>query len=142
MAWEAHHGRADAVVALQPTSPFRTGAQIDDAVALFESSGADTVTAVRPVTDHPWWTWVAAGNHIEPLYPDRMSAERGALAPIMVETGVIYVVRRDLILSGRIHGRRVVPYPTDATTSVDIDTAEDLAWAEFLLARRGLPGAS
>ena len=141
LAWESDFGRADAVVALQPTSPFRTSAQIDDAVTLFESSGADTVTAVRPVADHPWWTWVSAGDFIQPMYPDRMVTERSALTPVFVESGAIYVIRRDLIVSGQIYGDRVVPYPTDAMTSVDIDTAEDLAWAEFLLARRDVPGA-
>jgi CMP-N-acetylneuraminic acid synthetase len=41
--------RPDAVVLLQPTSPFRRAAHIDAAVDLFDSSGADSVVSVVPV---------------------------------------------------------------------------------------------
>jgi CMP-N-acetylneuraminic acid synthetase len=48
-------------------------------------------------------------------------------------------MRREAVLAGRIYGERVVPYVMDDFSSIDIDTPLDLAWAEFLLERKGIP---
>ena len=45
-------------------------------------------------------------------------------------------LRRDLVLAGQLYGARIVPYVMDEVASTDIDSPLDLAWAEFLLARR------
>jgi CMP-N,N'-diacetyllegionaminic acid synthase len=126
----------DAVALLQPTSPFRTAAHIDEAIALFASSGADTVTAVRSASDHPFWTWRSMDGRIEPFF-DRaaMATDRSALPPAWIETGTIYIVRRALIDAGEIYGDMIVPFVMDLRSSIDIDTAEDLAMAEHLLGR-------
>ena len=116
--YESAHGRVDAVVVLQPTSPFRTAAHIDAAVARFESSGADTVTSVRPAHDHPCWAWKAAGRLIRPYHSWRKAALPSARLPaVYMENGAIYVIDRALIARGRFYGRRVVPFVMDAISS-------------------------
>ena len=134
--YERDHPAVDAVVLLQPTSPFRTGRHIDDAIRTFEASRADTVTAVRPAHDHPWWAWRRAGAAIRPWQTGRgMAAQRGELPTAYMENGAVYVMRRSLLARGRIYGSRVVPLVMDDIASVDIDTPLDFAWAEFLLSR-------
>ena len=50
---DEHEGyQPDAVMILQPTSPLRQPQQIREAVALLESSGADSVISVGRVPDH------------------------------------------------------------------------------------------
>ena len=128
--------RPDAIVVLQPTSPFRTGTHIDEAIALFESSRADTVTSVRPVDDHPFWAWRREDQRLVPFFSlEQMAMDRHLLPEAWAENGAIYVLRTELVLAGVIYGERVVPYVMDARASVDIDTPDDLAWAEFLLTR-------
>jgi len=140
-AYEALHGPIDAVVLLQPTSPFRTGEHVDEACALFANSGADTVTAVRPAHDHPYWTWRREGDEIRPFFGEaEMTTDRSRLPEALAENGAVYVVRRDVAIEGAVYGARVVPYLMDETASTDIDTPSDLAWAEFLL-QRGLARA-
>ena len=135
--YESAHGRVDAVVVLQPTSPFRTGRHIDEAIALFESRAADTVTSVRLARDHPFWVWRRAGVLIRPYHTlGRMALQRGELPEVYVENGAVFVVRVSLVRRGRIYGRRVVPLVMDDIASVDIDTPLDFAWAEFLLAKQ------
>jgi CMP-N-acetylneuraminic acid synthetase len=129
--------RADAIVLLQPTSPFRGAQDIDRAIELFERTGADTVTGVRAVRDHPYWAWRKADRAIAPFFTlAEMSTDRQLLPEAYAENGAIYVVRRDLVLAGKLYGARVIPYLMDDLSSVDIDTPLDLAWAEFLLARQ------
>lgn len=129
--------RVDVVVLLQPTSPMRVGADIDRAIDIFESSGADTVTAVRPVHDHPYWSWRdAEGGMLAPFHTLReMSMDRKDLPAAYAENGAAYVIRRELIDAGRIYGDRVAPCPMDDVASIDVDTPLDLAWAEFVLSR-------
>jgi CMP-N,N'-diacetyllegionaminic acid synthase len=134
--YESAHGRVDAVVVLQPTSPFRTGRHIDEAIALLKSRAADTVASVRLARDHPYWAWTRAGSVLRPYHSlARMELTRGDLPEVYVENGAVFVVRASLVRRGRIYGRRVVPLVMDDLASVDIDTPLDFAWAEFLLAR-------
>ena len=127
--------RVDAVVLLQPTSPFRTHADIDRAIEIFERDAADTVTAVRPSQDHPYWAWGRRGATIVPFFSQaEMDMDRSDLPPAFTENGAVYVMRRELVDSGRIYGSRVIPYVMNALDSVDIDTPHDLEWAEYLLA--------
>jgi CMP-N-acetylneuraminic acid synthetase len=136
-AFEAAGGpRADALVLLQPTSPFRRAEDIDRAIELFECTGADTVTGVRAVRDHPYWAWRGDPSRIVPfLSLAEMATDRQLLPAAYAENGAVYIVRRDLILAGQMYGARVVPYVMDEVASTDIDTPIDLAWAEFLVAR-------
>src|SRR4029079_9181924 len=54
VSWlQEHEGyRPDAVMILQPTSPLRQPQQIREAVALLDSSSADSVIGVGRVPDH------------------------------------------------------------------------------------------
>lgn len=124
----------DVVVLLQPTSPFRTNQHIDAALELFTSSRVDTVTTVRPVSEHPYWLWVHEQDHLSPLYaPEHIAMGRHQLPPYYVETGAIYIVSREVLSRDGLYGDRVVPFLMNELASVDIDTPLDLAWADFLL---------
>lgn len=131
--------RVDAIVLLQPTSPLRRGEDIDGAIEIFERSGADTVTAVRPAHDHPYWTWRDAGDgRVAPFFSlAQMSLDRKDLPAAYAENGAAYVMRRELVDAGRIYGECIVPYRMGEICSIDVDTPLDLAWAEFVI-QRGL----
>jgi CMP-N-acetylneuraminic acid synthetase len=129
--------RVDAVVLLQPTSPFRTAAHIDAALDLFESSGADTVTSIRELSEHPYWCWTIKDGDFKPYFSkDHMSMGRETLPPAFIENGAIFVVRRSLVAKNTIYGERIVPYLMSRESSLDIDTLDDLRLAEFLLEKR------
>ncbi|HZM44613.1 MAG TPA: acylneuraminate cytidylyltransferase family protein [Burkholderiales bacterium] len=136
--YERGHPPVDAVVLLQPTSPFLTASHIDRAIVAFETRRADTITAVRRAREHPWWTWRPSRGLLRPWYTlGRMAAPRGDLPEAWVETGAVMVIRPALIARGMLYGGRVAPFPIDEAASVDIDTPLDFAWAEFLLSRPG-----
>ena len=133
--FERSHPPVDAVVLLQPTSPFRRGRHIDEAIAAFESARADTVTAVRVAKDHPYWVWKPAGAAIRPYHSlARMAAQRGELPELYVENGAVFVMKRALVARGKIYGKRVARIVMDEVASIDIDTPLDFAWAEHVAA--------
>ena len=127
----------DTIVLLQATSPMRRSAHIDGAVALFRSSGVDTVTSVSPAPAHPYWCWKPSGGEIEPFFSAaHIAMPRAELPPALIENGAVYVFRRSLLKDGTPYGARVAGYVMDAADAVDVDTLEDFEYAEFLLGRR------
>ena len=135
--YEGVNQPVDAVVLLQPTSPFRAACHIDSAIEQFEQNGADTLIAVRRATEHPYWTWRDGPDGIVPFHSyAEIAVERSDLPAAYVENGAIYIIARSLVSAGKIYGKKITPYLMDDFASIDIDTPEDMFWAEFMLSRR------
>jgi N-acylneuraminate cytidylyltransferase len=134
----------DLVVNLRPTSPLRTPAHVDDAIALLESTGADSVKSVHLARQHPHKMWTREADGImAPFQQTPFRLQRGPdvpraeLADIYWQNGVVDVTRRAVILDqGVMIGQRVAGLVTEPTDSIDIDTPLDLTLAELLLAQR------
>ena len=132
--FEIKGGNVDVVVLMQPTSPFRNAHHVDDAIDLFISSGADSLTSVCRNKEHPYYAWKVDKHGIKPFFSyDKQELPRQKLPPAYVENGAIYIAKRSLIDKGTFYGNKVIPFIMDAWHSVDIDTPLDLLWAEFLL---------
>lgn len=131
---EKESANIDAVVLLQPTAPFRTGKHIDEAIDLFETSSADTVTAVCFADKHPFYAWTLSDGELTPFFSIKhQTMPRQELPPAFFENGSIYVIDKAILNSGNIYGEKVVPYQMARTDSVDIDMPEDLLWAKFIM---------
>lgn len=66
--YESEHGSVHGVILLQPTSPFRTVATIQEAVRLFVELGAKApVVSVRPAETHPAWTFSLEEGRMRPF---------------------------------------------------------------------------
>lgn len=137
--------RPDAVMVLQPTSPLRTAGDIDAAIALLESSGADSVLSVSevPVHSHPSRTLRldAAGNAV--LFatgqPVRQRVNRRQDLPeAWVMNGAIYACRTEALFAAEpsLYGDAVVAYRMPAGRSISIDDLDDWAAAERALLQR------
>lgn len=135
LSWLVEHGyRPDVLVLLQPTSPLRQSEDIDRAVELLVSSGADVVTTVTPVREHPYLMRKLEGNRLTPLFPVPLGTSlRQEYPPVYRLNGAVYAMRAEVVeredpLSGDVRG-----IVMDRRRSVDIDEQEDLVWAEWLM---------
>lgn len=132
--------RPGIIVLLQPTSPLRQARHIDEALALLTGS-ADSVVSV-----------VAVPHQFSP--DSVMQIENGRLVPFIKGEGTrtlrrqdkprvyarngpaVLAMRYDTVMKKRsLFGEECVPYIMDKGPSVDIDTEDDLAYAEFLMKR-------
>jgi len=121
------NGGADIVVLLQPTSPLRTAEHIDEAIALLEREGADSVVSVVP--SHSF-LWDASGA---PLYGERRRRQEMRQYE---ENGAIYVFTMEhWRRTGNRLGGRVSLYEMGEEHRVQIDTPMDLAIVSMLLER-------
>lgn len=119
----------DVIVLLQPTSPLRNSAHVDDAIRLLWSSGADSVVSVSP--SHTY-LWDAEGK---PLYAER---KRRQEMEQYEENGAIYVTTIDQWRrTGNRLGGRVALYVMGDEHRIQIDSPADLEVVSRLM--EGVP---
>jgi CMP-N-acetylneuraminic acid synthetase len=141
---EAQSDRFDAMCLLEPTSPFRTAADIDACVKLFDETGADTVVSVIPVPDkyHPHRV-LFKDEH------DCLHSCLGNLKPILrrqdrpvafCRDGSVYVTRREVIMEQHtLYGKVIRGFPIDPSRTMNIDSPSDWEIAETLVSRSEWP---
>ena len=133
--------RADVVVLLQPTSPFRRAEHIDAAVALLDDSGADSVVSVIEVPHHfnPVSVLTLTDGRLRPFTAGPLITLRQDKPRVYARNGpAVLAVRRQVLDRGDLYGDDCRPLMMTAADSVDIDDESDLEYADFL-ARRAHP---
>jgi CMP-N-acetylneuraminic acid synthetase len=133
--------RPDFVVTLQPTSPFRTGAEIDRTIAMVADTGADSAQTLVEASYHPFFMKTLDGDRTIALFADGKKYVRRQDAPAVYQpSGAVYVTRYPLLMEdGQVlgHDNRGIVMSFEA--SVNIDTEWDFLLAELLLARGRAP---
>ncbi|MBY0493501.1 MAG: acylneuraminate cytidylyltransferase family protein [Cyanobacteria bacterium] len=127
LEWLRDHDRyqPDIVVALQPTSPLRTSADIDAALALL-TADATCVVSVTPVAPASWLRVQSASQ--------RLSRPVDGDQPVYVLNGAIYAARTGLVhATGRMDDGSAVGYVMPRERSVDIDDRADFDVASCLM---------
>lgn len=136
---EAERRRYDAVMLLEPSSPFARADHYDAAVALYETRDADLVVGVRPTEVASVFVGpLEADGSIAPIVRQMHAASglrRQDQRPEVTMNGALYLFNWDRFMaSGRIYDRPETAYglPMDRVHSLEIETPDDLAYAEFL----------
>lgn len=125
-----------AFVVLQPTSPLRLPEDIDGAIELFMQKEADSVVTYTK-ENHPiyWHKKITADNKIEDIF-DPTFANRQELPVTYYPNGAVYVFRSSLIRQRQYYTDKSYAYIMPRSRSVDIDYAEDFAYAGHLLQQK------
>ena len=127
--------RPDFVVTLQPTSPFRTGVDIDRTVEKVIATGADSAQTVTEASYHPFFMKTLDGDRTTPLFPDGHRFVRRQDAPAVYQpSGAVYVTRYDTLMrDGHVLGTDNRAIVMDFAASTNIDTEWDFMLAELVL---------
>jgi CMP-N-acetylneuraminic acid synthetase len=126
----------DSVILLQPTSPFRLIAHLEDCINIYNRTEPEMVMSVK----------IAKGNPYRILYKEDengyisnlMNAgniHRRQDEPIIYQSnGSIYIMKVKSLEEKHYNSfRHIKKYVMQDQYSIDIDTALDWAWCEFLL---------
>lgn len=138
LAWhEKEHGAEKAIVLLQPTSPLRTSTHIDEAVTLFLKEKATSVVSVIEVPHqfNPVSVMTLEAGLLQPLMVNGPAPlRRQDKPPVYARNGPAILVSAPATLNaGDLYGSQCRPYLMRERESLDIDTPDDLAYAEWLL---------
>lgn len=129
-------GDFDALAIVQCTSPFTAPEDVAGAVALLERTGADSVVtvSVADAAHHPLKMKRLEGDRLLPYLEDDRLTPSHELEQLWVRNGSVYVFRREAAERG-LEADDVRGYEMPPERSFDIDTPEDLRFAEFLVER-------
>ena len=127
----------DCVVMLQPTSPFRTGTHIREAIDLYQP-GLDMVVSVKIAHANPYFTLFEENNE---GFLDRSKTgtfmQRQACPKVYEYNGAIYVMNvQSLKIESHSNFSKIRKYVMTEEDSLDIDTDLDWIIAEAILSKR------
>lgn len=135
--------RPEIIVQLRPTSPLRTTAIVEQAIALLKNDPeADSVRCVCEPTQNPFKMWtIAESGYLSPLIKTSLheayNQPRQHLPAVYWQNGYIEVIRRKTILEqNSLTGKNIKPLLIDSQDSTDIDNLLTFEFAEYLHAKR------
>ena len=131
----------DAIFVLQPTNPLRLSSDIDGAIELLASTGADSVISCTPVGDaHPFKMNLIepeTGKMIEPSFAGKVEGQRRQELPIFYERdGSVYLTRTEVLMrDNTIKGKDCRAWIIPEHRHRNIDTPWDLRCAEWMMSQ-------
>lgn len=132
----------DAVMLLQPTTPFRTCDDIDAAIALLADSGADSVISVVNVAGHhpARMKRIDGDRLIDPPYAEAVENQpRQELEPLFIRNGAIYLTSATVLRTRSFRGHDARAYIMSAERSINIDAPLDLLIARTVVSEGLVP---
>lgn len=134
------HTDIEAVMLLQPTSPFRRASSIRGAVEAFQRSHGASIVGVSPAKTHPLWCLVEDEHGSMRPYVGEggLGLRSQDLPPVFEVNGCLYLTDgRYLRESRSIYTKPFRPFVIDdPVESIDIDTPFDWRVAEACLESR------
>ncbi|RHX90880.1 cytidylyltransferase domain-containing protein [Leptospira stimsonii] len=127
----------DWIVLLQPTSPFRSASDIDNALELCIEKKTNACVSVSEAEESPYWMFNLENSKLRPVIDLPIAKRRQDLPKVYSLNGAIYISRVDTFLQRRafLHGDTVA-YEMPQRRSIDIDTEADFEFAEYLLQKK------
>jgi CMP-N,N'-diacetyllegionaminic acid synthase len=129
---------------LRPTSPFRQAETIQRAWKEFlVEEDIDSLRAVERCHEHPAKMWVIRGQRMFPLLPLGMispqpwhSSQYPTLPEVYIQNASLEIARTRVIHeNGTIAGDIVMPFLTEGTEGLDVNTEHDWAVVESMVER-------
>jgi CMP-N-acetylneuraminic acid synthetase len=126
----------DAIMLLQPTTPFRTTEDINNAIELLIANpDADSVISVVDVQGHhpARMKYLESGKLIDPPFCEAYENQnRQELPPMYIRNGAIYLTKRGTLLNNSYKGNNCLGIVMSSARSCNIDTLFDFKLAEWL----------
>ncbi len=126
------------VLLLQPTSPFRTVEDIQNAVKIAKETGAAVVSVCEP-RDHPYLVKIIRPDGtLGDFIPESAHCSRRQDFPsVFTLNGAIYLISVDCLRKEKTFTpEKTVPYIMPRERSLDIDTPWDFFLAEQIMQRK------
>ncbi len=128
--------KIESFIALLPTSPLRTGGDIDKAVKLFLEKKADSVICVTEAPHPPsWFLKLNENGVLTNFFNKTMSMKNRQEEPkAFIPNGAIYVLKTDLLKNeGTYYSDKTYAYILPSERSIDIDDNMNFALAEIMI---------
>ncbi len=140
LRWFKEHGQtADIITVLQPTSPLRLPADIDNSLDFFLEREADAVVSVCKTEHHPYWSNVLPEDKCmkDFIRNDVDKKNREELPEYYRLNGAIFIAKADFMIQNEsYYGDNTYAYVMPEDRSIDIDSHLDFRLAGLLMENR------
>ena len=126
---------SDTIILLQVTSPFRTGAHLKEALNIYTYE-MDMLISVKETKSNPYFNLFEEDANGYLIKSKEMNVKRRQDCPKVWEVnGSIYIINVTSLVKNNSFAsfKKVVKFPMDETSSIDIDTLVDWNLAESLI---------
>ena len=122
------------LILLQPTSPLRRVADINNIVRLRSDNNRSSAVSVKEISDYPEWMIRIKNKNISSYCTNTKSAKRRQdLEKIYILNGSLYLTtRRHIYTNQSFISYETIPYIMKKEFSIDIDDESDWNYAEFI----------
>jgi len=104
---------------------------------LTEKNEANGVMGVSAYPVHPYKALVEDNGYLKPLFPDKIGLKSQQTPHVVASNGTFYWVRTDSFRKEQtFNASRLIGYQVPPERAVDLDTPEDLTWAEKMLNKK------
>ena len=117
------------IITLQATNPLRPKNLLKEALAIYKNenhSSLVTVSLNQKKIGH-----IKNDKFIPFNYT--IGQRNQDIKPLFIENGLLYISKRNLILEGKVFDENTYPFLVKKNPIIDIDTQEDLNYAEYLI---------
>jgi len=132
--------RFDAIMLLQPTTPFRSSQDINTALSLItqDEMASSVISVVDVKAHHPArMKYIEKGVLIDPDFCEKHENQnRQELQPMYIRNGAVYLTKRETILSSSFKGSKSLALVMPEERSINIDTLSDFELAELTLTKK------
>lgn len=127
------------VILLQPTSPFRTGDHVRDALEMF-SQDVDMLVSVKETESNPYYVLFEENEHgyLKSSKKTVRLTQRQEAPKVYELNGAIYIFKTESLEKYRFMADfpKTTKYLMNAADSIDIDSPLDWEFAEFIIKRK------
>lgn len=125
--------RFDALLLLQPTSPFRTENDLKSMLSLYDNN-LDMVVSVKIAKENPYFTLFEENNGYIVKSKNKNFDRRQDCPEIYAFNGSIYLININSLMNSKINEfTKIRKFVMPEERSIDIDSLADWALAEFYL---------
>ena len=125
------------ILLLQPTSPFREVADVENALELYNSDTTDMVVSVTEAKSNPYYNCFETDKstgYLKISKGDGLLTRRQDAPAAWEYNGAVYVINPDSIRKMPLGAfPRRIPSPMEASKSIDLDTPTDWIIGETIL---------
>ena len=124
----------DAVVLLQPTSPFRNEEHIQEAIKQFEQHSDSLLLSVTEAKENPYYTLMEEDNQgFLQKSKEAVFTRRQDCPMVWNVNGAIYIFPKNEFMKGGFSTLSKRKFAMNALASIDLDSSSDWTIAESLL---------
>ncbi len=127
--------RPDIIVALPPTTPFRSHKHIDKTIELLIKSKSEAAITITKPSYPPYWMFSKKGKYYEFLFPKGRKIQRRQDAPVTYQpAGMVYALKYKFLLKMReiLPNKKTIGLFVKQEEAINIDSKLDYELAKVI----------